>query len=229
MRPARGADGTGATREGCALLQGLAICGVCGRQLGVFYRGPRTSIPGYQCNGGVLVGGGQGRFCTRASGLRIDPAVAAHVLDALTPLALQAASTQPRTWKPATTPRWISGAARPSRPATPRPGPNAATARSTRKTGWSPAAWKPNGNTPCAVRLTPTPNWTAAKPPARPAHRSRERSILALGADLHALWAAPSTTDRDRKELLHALLDDVVITVDEPAAPPASCCTGKAG
>src|ERR1039457_1346028 len=30
MPPARGADGTGATREGCALLQGLAICGYAG-------------------------------------------------------------------------------------------------------------------------------------------------------------------------------------------------------
>ena len=91
MAPVRGADGTGATREGCALLQGLAICGICGRRLGVFYRGPARSIPGYQCNGGVLVGGGQGRFCTRVSGLRTDPAVAQHVLEILTPLALQAA------------------------------------------------------------------------------------------------------------------------------------------
>src|ERR1019366_2365984 len=91
MPPIRGADGTGATREGCALLQGLAICGVCGRRLGVCYRGPAKSAPGYQCNGGVLVSGGQGRFCTRVSGVRVDPAVTGHVLDALTPLALQAA------------------------------------------------------------------------------------------------------------------------------------------
>ena len=45
MAPARGAAGTGATREGCALLQGLAICGICGRRLGVFYRGPAKSSP----------------------------------------------------------------------------------------------------------------------------------------------------------------------------------------
>ncbi len=38
-----------------------------------------------------------------------------------------------------------------------------------------------------------------------------------LGTDLPALWAAPSTTHRDRKELLHALLDDVVVTVDKQA------------
>jgi hypothetical protein len=60
MAPVRGRRRTGATREGCALLQGLAICGICGRRLGVFYRGPAKSTPGYQCNGGVLVGGGQG-------------------------------------------------------------------------------------------------------------------------------------------------------------------------
>ena len=30
--------GTGAVREGCALLQGLATCGRCGRKLAIFYR-----------------------------------------------------------------------------------------------------------------------------------------------------------------------------------------------
>ena len=54
---------------------------------------------------------------------------------------------------------------------------------------------------------------------ARPVQLSpgERAQILALGADLPALWAAPSTTDRDRKELLHALLDDVVVTVDDQA------------
>jgi hypothetical protein len=31
------------------------------------------------------------------------------------------------------------------------------------------------------------------------------------------VWAAASTTDRDRKELLRTLLDDVVINVDREA------------
>ncbi|MFN2504458.1 MAG: helix-turn-helix domain-containing protein [Acidimicrobiales bacterium] len=38
-------------------------------------------------------------------------------------------------------------------------------------------------------------------------------AILALGDDLDAVWAAPTTTDRDRKELLHTLLDEINITV----------------
>ena len=51
---------------------------------------------------------------------------------------------------------------------------------------------------------------------ARPVRLSTgERAkILAIATDLPALRAAPSTTDRDRKELLHALLDNVVITAD---------------
>ena len=40
-----------AVREGCALLQGLAACGVCGRKLAVFYDGPSKSTPGYYCAG----------------------------------------------------------------------------------------------------------------------------------------------------------------------------------
>ena len=36
-RPVRHEPGTGAVREGCALLQGLAACGICGRKLAVLW------------------------------------------------------------------------------------------------------------------------------------------------------------------------------------------------
>jgi hypothetical protein len=38
----------------------------------------------------------------------------------------------------------------------------------------------------------------------------RER-LLSLGADLGRVWSAPTTTDRDRKQLLRCLIDEVVI------------------
>ena len=38
-------------------------------------------------------------------------------------------------------------------------------------------------------------------------------TILALGDDLHQVWNAPTTTDKDRKQLLRTLLDEVKITV----------------
>jgi uncharacterized protein YndB with AHSA1/START domain len=46
-----------------------------------------------------------------------------------------------------------------------------------------------------------------------------ERNHLrALGTDLKRVWSAPSTTDRDRKELLQALLEEVCISVDRGAS-----------
>ena len=215
MAPARGADGTGATREGCALLQGLAICGICGRRLGVFYRGPARSIPGYQCNGGVLVGGGQGRFCTRVSGLRTDPAVARHVLDVLTPLALQAAidaADQIEAGHDAALDQWRRQAEQARYAAT----------RAERRY----RAVDPENR---LVARGLEAEWEAAlqaaqaaeaeldrREAARPVRLSTDERarLLAIATDLPALWSAPSTTDRDRKELLHALLDDVVITAD---------------
>jgi hypothetical protein len=37
--------------------------------------------------------------------------------------------------------------------------------------------------------------------------------LLALGADLLKVWQAPTTSPRDRKELLRTLLEEVIITV----------------
>jgi hypothetical protein len=44
--------------------------------------------------------------------------------------------------------------------------------------------------------------------------RAAERTaIRSLGSDLKGVWLAPTTADRDRKELLRALLEEVIITV----------------
>src|SRR6266511_2685709 len=36
---------------------------------------------------------------------------------------------------------------------------------------------------------------------------------MALGDDLHQVWDAPTTTDKDRKQLLRTLLGEISITV----------------
>ena len=51
IRPKAHQPGTGAVREGSALLQGLATCGTCGRKLAVSYDGPAKSTPGYSAPG----------------------------------------------------------------------------------------------------------------------------------------------------------------------------------
>ena len=60
IRPQARQPGTGAVREGCALLQGLATCGSCGRKLAIFYRGPAKTVPNYYCQGSAELVDGRG-------------------------------------------------------------------------------------------------------------------------------------------------------------------------
>ena len=89
IRPQHHQPGTGAVREGCALCQGLATCGTCGRKLAVYYDGPAKSTPGYYCTSGDIVNG-RGVRHLRAGGTAIDAAVTGAFLAALQPAALQA-------------------------------------------------------------------------------------------------------------------------------------------
>ena len=89
-RPRAHQPGTGAVREGCALLQGLATCGTCGRKLAVYYDGPAKATPGYYCTGTGQLVDGRGTRHLRVGGVAIDTAVAAAFLAALQPSALQA-------------------------------------------------------------------------------------------------------------------------------------------
>ena len=81
--------GGGAVREGTALLQGIAVCGQCGRKLRTHYTGRRSSAH-YHCAGGNLAGGRR-VYCLRIGARQIDEAVARAVLTSLEPLGVQAA------------------------------------------------------------------------------------------------------------------------------------------
>jgi Recombinase len=90
IRPMAHQPGTGAVREGCALLQGLATCGTCGRKLAVYYDGEHKATPGYYCTGTGHIIDGRGTRHLRAGGVAIDAAVTGAFLAALQPAALQA-------------------------------------------------------------------------------------------------------------------------------------------
>jgi hypothetical protein len=47
-----------------------------------------------------------------------------------------------------------------------------------------------------------------------PGGRATSLRSIQGGSDLQRVWAAPTTTDRDRKELLGTLLEDVTIAVE---------------
>ncbi len=45
-------------------------------------------------------------------------------------------------------------------------------------------------------------------------NQEEKNRLRSLGSDLHKVWTAPTTTDRDRKELLRTLLEEVIVTVN---------------
>jgi hypothetical protein len=47
----------------------------------------------------------------------------------------------------------------------------------------------------------------------QPLTPAQQRAIAALAGDIEGLWAAPTTTDADRKQIIRALVDQVTITV----------------
>lgn len=78
-----------AARGGRALLTGLARCGQCGRMMRVFYGSRSGHAHRYQCRGDdAHVGSG---LCIGIGGLRVDRAVAAAILEAVSDRAIEAA------------------------------------------------------------------------------------------------------------------------------------------
>jgi DNA invertase Pin-like site-specific DNA recombinase len=83
---------TGPAREGPALLQGLVVCGQCGRRMTIRYHQRRgVEIPDYQCMSEAIQTGG--RRCLVVPGGGVDEAISRLVLDTVTPLALEVALT----------------------------------------------------------------------------------------------------------------------------------------
>ena len=221
IRPQASQPGTGAVREGSALLQGLATCGTCGRKLAIFYRGPAKTVPNYYCQGSAELVDGRGARHMNAGGQAIDAAVAEAFLAALQPAALQAclhaaeqiehghdaALDQHR--RQAEQARYhATRAERRYRAVDPD---NRLVARGL-ETEWNTALQQ------LADAEAELARRQATRPKAlTPAERA---AILALGDDLGQVWDAPTTTDKDRKQLLRTLIDEVNITARRDSTSP---------
>ena len=214
IRPMAHQPGTGAVREGCALLQGLATCGTCGRKLAVYYDGPHKATPGYYCTGTGQLVAGRGTRHMRVGGAAIDAAVAHAFMVALAPAALQACLVAAEALEhdlDTTLGQWrrqveaaryqAAKAERRYRAVDPD---NRLVARGL-EADWEHAL----------TELVAAEAALAGHESARPKTltEAERAAIAALGADLDAVWTAPTTTDRDRKQLLHTLLDEVNITI----------------
>jgi DNA invertase Pin-like site-specific DNA recombinase len=207
----------GAVREGSALLQGIARCGHCGRRLRTYYRG-KNSAPGYYCGGKDVVNG-RGLYCLNVGGVSIDDAVANAFLEAITPAAVEAsllAFQQLQANRDVALQQWrleveraryeAQRAERRYRSVEPE---NRLVARGL-ETEWESRLRD----------LVAAENELRQREQHDPRTLTPEQTqhLRALGSDLAQVWAASTTTDRDRKELLRSLLEEVIISVER--TPP---------
>jgi DNA invertase Pin-like site-specific DNA recombinase len=202
----------GAVREGSALLQGLATCGHCGRRLHVHYRG-RNSAPGYHCAGKDLVNG-RGVYCLNVGGMVIEQAVTNAFLEAVTPAAVEATMLsvqQLQANHDAALSQWrleverthyeAQRAERRYRNVEPE---NRLVARGL-ETEWE------NRLRDLAAAEAELRRREQQRP--NPIGPDQLKRIQMLGSDIRQVWTAPAITDRDRKELLRTLLEEVILNL----------------
>ncbi len=202
----------GAVREGAALLQGIVTCGHCGRRLHIHYRG-RNSTPGYHCSGKDLVEG-RGVYCLNVGGLVIEQAVANAFLEAVTPAAVAAMRLtveQLQSNYDAALSQWrlevertryeAQKAERRYRTVEPE---NRLVARGLE------TEWESRLHDLAAAEAE-----LRRREQQRPTKLDPEqlKHLQMLGSDIHHVWDAPTTTNRDRKELLRTLLEEVVLNL----------------
>ena len=210
-----GESKAGPPREGPALLQGLVICGICGRTMTVRYhhRGGRLT-PDYICQKESVEEAK--RVCQCISGGRVDIAVGQHLVKAVTPLALEAAlnvqsEIQTRLADAARLrQQQVQRAeyeAEQARVRYLRVDPNNRLVADTLEARWNEKL----------RLLTETREECAKQERLDSAQLSAEQKerIRALASEFPKLWNDPQTLDRDRKRMARLLLEDVTLRRDQ--------------
>jgi excisionase family DNA binding protein len=204
------AGGTKSGRGGKALLSGVMTCGRCGRRLSVAYTGNPQSRPVYRCDKPNLMMGLP--RCMTFGGPRVDAAVAAELLRAVEPLAIEAAFEAERMH------RERQEDQRQILDLELRQARYEATLAERRYAACDP------DNRLIAAQLEK--NWETALRRVRDleARQSGEspstieadpRNFANLADNLSAAWNAPDVTMRARQQLLRTLIADIVVDVDD--------------
>jgi excisionase family DNA binding protein len=205
--------GGGAVREGTALLQGRLRCGRCGRMMQTGYSGSGGNCPRYVCGRAKQLYGGD-RMCQSLGGRRLEQRVMQEVLAVLEPAAL-AATARALAEAESSHVQRLGAFER----AVERARYEADRARrqfdqvepENRLVGRTlEAAWE---SSLAEVRRAEAE--LAAQRARRPTTLTAEELewVSRAGADLRAIFDAPTTTHRERKQLLRAIVGEVVVTV----------------
>ena len=206
---------SGAAREGLALLQGLLVCGHCGRSITVRYTGNGGVYPCYQCTW-LKREGRATKCCMNFRCDLLDTAIGAEVLLVLQPAELKLAlaaleeleardHTVGRQWQMRLDRAGYEAELAERRYQEVDPSQRLVAATLERR--WNAALLQLEELKQQAAEFQ--------RQHARVATPEQKAKVLALAKDLPKLWHAPTTQAKDRKRMLRLLIKDV--TVEKPA------------
>ena len=197
----------GAAREGAALLQGLAVCGRCGRSIQVRYNRGRS----YFCNLRTPELG-ESRSCFSVGGIGIDRAVAGRFLELVSPAGAEAAMAAEKAVA--------------ERAETALRSQQLELEHCRYEAGLAERRYRQVDPDNRLIAATLEREWEMALRAVESAEHAleaaRERQpeepppsyFTDLGASLERVWNAPETTHRDRKRLLACLVEEITLQVD---------------
>lgn len=202
---------SGPAREGLAVLQGLLLCGRCGRALTVGYRGNGGICPTYQCNW-LHHHALATKPCMSFRCDVLDPVIVEEVLQALQPLELElalGALQELETRDQAIMRQWQMRIERAEYEATlaerryEEVDPSNRLVAGTLERRWNDALVQLEKLRKEATEFQQ--QHTRAVTP------EQKEKILALARDVPRLWHAPSTQAKDRKRMLRLLIKDITV------------------
>jgi len=205
----------GPAREGLALLQGLLLCGHCGRRLTVRYLGNGGIYPCYLCNW-LRRDGLASKDCMSFRCDLLDAAVSEEVLKAIQPVELElalAALAELEARDQALWRQWQMRLERAEYEAALAErrylevDPSQRLVASTLERRWNDALLHLEDLKKQAAEFQ--------RQEARVATSEQKAKVLALAKDLPRVWHAPTTRAKDRKRMLRLLIKD--ITVEKPS------------
>ena len=201
----------GPAREGLALLQGLMLCGTCGRALTVRYRGNGGLYPVYLCSGQRRDARAT-RDCMSMRCDLLDTAIAATALQALKPAQIELALAvlhELESRDQAVFQQW-----------------QMRLERAEYEAALAERRYEEVDPAQRLVAATLERRWNEAllslgelkkqyadfeQQKARVATPEQKAKVMALAEDLPRLWHAPTTQARDRKRMLRLLIKDITV------------------
>jgi DNA invertase Pin-like site-specific DNA recombinase/transposase-like protein len=204
------AEISGAAREGAALLQGLVICGKCGRRMSIRYTGNGGISPKYECK--RRWEHRDKSVCTSVPAPSIDATVSQKLIQAIQPANLELAiqvmekllnqeSNAQKSWMLAIE-RAKYDADRAERQYQQVEPENRLVARSL-ESRWNEKLSALNQLEDDYKQYKANHSWQPTE--------DDNAMILSLSRELPQIWDSPTTTAKDKKRILRTLIEDVTI------------------